>query len=387
MNLMLPIIDRERLTCDFLELTTGSAESLNERRVADLLTQKLRSIGFSVSEDDAAQKLGGNTGNLYGFLKGTLPGLPLLFSAHMDTVRPGMNKHPVLHTDGTFTSDGTTVLGADDGAGLIEILEGIRCVHEAGLPHRDIEVLFPVAEEIYIQGSGVFDFSRIHAKEAYVLDMSGNVGSAAVRAPSLISFQVTVKGKASHAGFAPENGIHAIVAAAQAIACLPQGRIDGETTCNIGTITGGTAKNIVPEQCVCTGEVRSFSHAKALRCIEEIRQAFSGAAASHGAAFDMQTKEILRSYSISENETVVRRFQRACKTLGLAGNLRSTFGGSDNHNFLKAGIHGIVLSCGMQRVHSTEEFISVSELMQGAALVAEMIAIHADGLCESDNTV
>ena len=371
--MMLLTINKDRLTADFLSLTTGSAESLNERRAADLLIDKLQSIGFSVSEDDAGQKLGGNTGNLYGFLKGTIPGLPLLLSAHMDTVRPGVNKHPVLHEDETFTSDGTTVLGADDASGLVEILEGIRSVREAGLPHRDIEILFPVAEEIYIQGSGVFDFSRIHAKEAYVLDMSGEVGSAAVRAPSLISFQVTVKGKASHAGFAPENGVHAIAAAAQAIARLPQGRIDDETTCNIGTITGGTAKNIVPEQCVCTGEVRSFSHAQALRQIEKIRQAFSDAAGAFGASFAMKTKEILRSYSVSGEEAVVRRFQRACKELGLAGNLRSTFGGSDNHNFLKAGIRGIVLSCGMQRVHSTEECVSAGELMKGAALVAALI--------------
>ena len=371
--MMLPTIDKERLTADFLSLTTGSAESLDERRVACLLTDILQSIGFSVSEDDAGQKLGGNTGNLYGFLKGTIPGLPLLFSAHMDTVRPGVNKHPVLHADGTFTSDGTTVLGADDAAGLTEILEGIRSVREAGLPHRDIEILFLVAEEIYIQGSSVFDFSRIRAKEAYVLDMSGEVGSAAVRAPSLISFQVSVKGKASHAGFAPENGIHAIAAAAKAIARLPQGRIDDETTCNIGTITGGIAKNIVPEQCVCTGEVRSVSHAQALRQIENIRQAFSDVVNAHGAAFDMETKEILRAYSLSGEEAVVKRFQRVCKTLGLAGNLRSTFGGSDNHNFLKAGIRGIVLSCGMQRVHSTEEGISVGELMKGAALVAALI--------------
>ncbi len=370
---MLPTIDKERLIADFLSLTTGSAESLDERRVADLLTEKLKMIGFSESEDDAGQKLGGNAGNLYGFLKGTIPGLPLLLSAHMDTVKPGENKHPVLHADGTITSDGTTVLGADDAAGIVEILEGIRSVREAGLPHRDIEILFPVAEEIYIQGSGVFDFSRIHAKEAYVLDMSEEVGSAAVRAPSLISFQVTVKGKASHAGFAPENGIHSIAAAAQAIARLQQGRIDDETTCNIGTITGGTAKNIVPEQCVCTGEIRSFSHEQALRQIENIRKSFSDAAGAFGAAFEMETKEILRAYSLSENEAVVKRFQRACKELGFAGDLRSTFGGSDDHNFLKAGIRGIVLSCGMQRVHSTEECISVGELMKGAALVAALI--------------
>ena len=370
---MHPEISEQRLTADFLELTASSSESLDERKSADLLTKKLQEIGFSVIEDDAGQKLGGNAGNLYGFLKGSLPGEPLLLSAHMDTVKPGKNKQTVLHDDGTFTSDGTTVLGADDAAGLAEILEAIRSVRKANIPHRDIEVLFPVAEEIGLLGSSVFDFSRIRAKEAYVLDMSGEVGSAAVRAPSLISFSITVTGMASHAGFAPENGIHAIAAAAAAIAQIPQGRVEDETTCNIGTITGGTAKNIVPEQCVCTGEVRSFSHENAVHWIGKIRDTFSDAVSQRGAAFTMKTKEHFHSYSVSENTPVVKRFQRACETLGLAGTLRSTFGGSDNHIFLKAGISGIVISCGMQRVHSTEEHITVYELMHGAALIAEMI--------------
>ena len=366
-------IHQERLLSDFLDLTTGSAESLDERRVAELLTEKLRDLGFSVTEDDAGQNLGGNAGNLYGVLKGTLAGPPLLLSAHMDTVKPGCHKKPVLHENGTITSDGTTVLGADDAAGLAEILEGIRSVREAGIPHRDIEILFPVAEEIFIQGSNVFDFSRIQAKEAYVLDMSGPVGSAAVRAPSMFSFRVTVKGRASHAGFAPENGINAIAVAAQAIAAIPQGHVDPETTCNIGTITGGSAKNIVPEQCICTGEVRGFSHEKVLHCIEEIRNAFANAVQPHGASFVMETQEILRSYCVPEDAPVVTRFQRVCASLGFAGELRSTLGGSDNHNFVKAGISGIVLSCGMQRVHSTDESITVQELVRGSALVAGLI--------------
>lgn len=370
---MRPEIHQERLTADFLEITTGSAESLDERHIADLLTEKLQYLGFSVIEDAAGQKLGGNAGNLYGFLKGTLPGPPLLLSAHMDTVKPGCHKKPVLHEDGIITSDGTTVLGADDAAGLAEILEGIRSVQETEIPHRDIEILFPVAEEIFIQGSNVFDFSRIKAKEAYVLDMSGAVGSAAVRAPSMFSFCVTVTGRASHAGFAPENGINAIAVAAQAIAGIPQGHVDAETTCNIGTITGGTAKNIVPEQCICTGEVRGFSHEKVLQCIEKIRRSFADAAKAYGALFEMETQEILRSYCVPEESPVIKRFQRVCSSLGFAGELRSTLGGSDNSNFLKAGISGIVLSCGMRRVHSTDEYITLQELVRGSELVAGLI--------------
>ncbi|MBQ8928359.1 MAG: M20/M25/M40 family metallo-hydrolase [Oscillospiraceae bacterium] len=370
---MTPSIRQDRLTSEFLALAAASRESLDERLSADLITEKLHALGFCVQEDDAGRALGGNAGNLYGTLSGTRPGPPLLFSAHMDTVAPGNGKHPLLHEDGTVTSDGTTVLGADDCAGLAEILEGIRSVREAGIAHRDIEVLFPVAEEIYIRGSGIFDYSRLRSKEAYVLDMSGAVGSAAVRAPSLISFRVTVTGRASHAGFAPENGIHAIRAAAEAIARIPQGRVDADTTSNIGTVSGGTAKNIVPEQCVCTGEVRSFSHKKALGRIEEIRARFREAAAQYGAAVQMETQEILRSYEVPQEAAVVRRFRDVCGRLGLPGTLRSTFGGSDNHNFLKAGISGIVLSCGMERVHSTQEHISVQELVRGAALVAGLI--------------
>ncbi|MBQ8922232.1 MAG: M20/M25/M40 family metallo-hydrolase [Oscillospiraceae bacterium] len=371
---MTPAIHPERLSADFLALAAASSESLNERCIADLLTEKLHELGFSVYEDNAGALLGGNAGNLYGYLAGALSGAPLLLSAHMDTVRPGHNKRPILHEDGTFTSDRTTVLGADDCAGIAEILEGIRSVQESGIPHRSIEVLFPVAEEIYIQGSGVFDFRRIQAKEAYVLDMSGPVGSAAVRAPSLISFRVTVTGRASHAGFAPENGIHAIKAAAIAIAKLPQGQIDPETTANIGTITGGAEKNIVPEQCICTGEVRSFSHARALQHIDEIRQAFSEAASACGAVSEMETREILRAYDVPAEAPVVQRFVRVCKQMGLPAELRRTFGGSDNHNFLKAGISGIVLSCGMNRVHSTDESVTLPELEQGASLVAGLIA-------------
>ena len=370
---MLTTISAEHLTTAFLALTTGSAESLDERRNADTLTQMLRDLGFTVFEDDAGAKLGGNAGNLYGCLAGTLPGPPLLFSAHMDTVAPGRDKRPVLHDDGRLTSDGTTVLGADDAAGLCEILEGIRAVRAAGLPHRSIEVLLPVAEEIYIRGSALFDFSRIRAQEAYVLDMSGGVGSAAVQAPSMVAFRVTVTGRASHAGSTPENGIHAIAAAAAAIAQIPQGQIDPETTCNIGTITGGTARNIVPETCVCTGEIRSFSHDRAWEVADRVRAVFEAAAAGYGAQAAVETEEILRAYRVPPDSPIVQRFQRACRTLGLPGTLRTTLGGSDCHNILKAGIGGIVLSCGMYRVHSTEEHTSVHDLVQGAALVAELI--------------
>ena len=188
----------------------------------------------------------GTAGNVYGYLKGTLPGDPILFSAHMDTVRPGIGKKMFLNeATGKIESGKDTILGADDVTGLVEILEAVRHLQEEKIPYRDIEVIFPIAEELYIKGTDAFDFSQVKAKEAYVLDMGGAPGAAALRAPSLISFTVNMHGKASHAGFAPEQGIHAIRAVSLAISRIEQGQVDEDSTLNIGKISGGEGTNIM----------------------------------------------------------------------------------------------------------------------------------------------
>ena len=363
----------EEIIKEFLELTSIGSESFQERAMADMLTRKLKDLGFDVYEDDAGRKYGSETGNIYGYLPGTTDGEPLLFSAHMDTVRPGIGKKPSLHPDGTITSDGTTVLGADDAAGLAEILTALCRIILSGDPHRPVEVLFPIAEEVYIKGSSAFDYSRIRSKQAYVLDMSGDVGSAAVKAPSLIKFRVTVTGKAAHAGFSPALGINALEVMCKAVASLKQGQVDDETTFNIGKLSGGTALNIVPEKAECIGETRSFSHKKVLRQIELMTAAFNEEANAAGASVSIETETILEAYELSENEPVISRFRNACANLGLKGELRYTLGGSDNHNFIKNGIRGVVISCGMYNVHSTREYIKAEELIRGAELVAELI--------------
>lgn len=367
------MIEEERIRREFAELVSIDAPSFAERRMADRVKELLLSLGFEVYEDQAGAHYGSDTGNVYGFLKGTLPGEPILLSAHLDTVQPALGKKAVFHEDGTITSAGDTVLGSDDVAGIVEILEGIRHLQEEKLPHRDVEVLFPIAEEAYIKGTEVFDFQRIRAKEAYVLDLSGEPGAAALRAPSLISFQITVRGKASHAGFAPEAGIHAIKVMADAVGKLCLGRVDDETTLNIGTISGGTATNIVPDTCICKGEIRSYSHRKALAQAEILREVFGAAAKEAGADFELESTVDLVAYETKKEEPVVERFEKACKALGIPGTLTSTFGGSDNNNFARNGIHGIVLSCGMHECHSVREYTTVQELKQGAALVAQLL--------------
>ena len=363
----------ERIYNEFTELTAIDSVSFCERQMADCLTGKLRALGFEVREDDAGRRYNGSAGNLYAFLKGQLPGPPLLLSAHMDTVRPGEGKRAVLKENGRIESAGETVLGADDVCGIVEILEGVRCVREAGLMHRDIEVLFSIGEEMHLCGTAVFDFSQVKAKEAYVLDMSGEVGSAALKAPTLATFQITVIGKAAHAGFEPERGIHAIRVMSEIICRLRMGHLDEETVMNVGQIEGGGTTNIVPESCVCRGEVRSFDHEKALRTLEDIRRTAQETAKEAGARALTDTEVRMETCRIAESEPVVRGFAEACAKLGIPCELRSTFGGSDNNHFVKNGIRGIVLSCGMYQVHSQAEYTCLDDMVRGAGLVAELI--------------
>lgn len=367
-------INEARIRAEFDELARIDSESFGEREMADRLKEKLAELGIQAKEDDTAEKIGGNAGNLFGTLKGGLPGTPILLSGHMDTVAPGIGKKPVFHEDGTITSDGTTVLGADDLTGVIAILEGIRAVQEAEIPHRDIEILFAAAEEPFTRGSSEFDFSQMKAKESYVLDVTGPVGTAILQAPTILSFEAAVKGRAAHAGFEPEKGIHAIQTAARAIAALKLGHVDEETTLNVGLISGGSVVNAVPELCTCRGEIRSYSHEKALALMDQLTRTFEKAAEEVGAAVEVTPDIRLIAYDIPKDAPVVTHFKEACEKLGLAGTLTETFGGSDNNNFVLHGIQGIVLSSGMYEAHSVKEYTYVQDMISGAELVAELLA-------------
>ena len=240
------MINKERMTEDFCRMVSIDSPSYGEREITDLLKDKLRDLGFEVREDRAAEVLGGSAGNIYAWLDGEKDAEPILFCSHTDTVEPSRGKKAIVHEDGTISSAGDTVLGGDDLCGVVEILEGIRHLEEEKIPHRPVEVLFTAAEEAFAKGAGAFDYEKmgLRSKEAYILDLSGPAGSAAISAPTLIGWEARIKGKASHAGFSPEKGIDAIMAAARAIEALSSGRIGDDTTMNIGTIKGGEADNI-----------------------------------------------------------------------------------------------------------------------------------------------
>lgn len=396
------LINRERLLQEFKNLVAIDSESYQERAIADYLIKRLKELGLNPVEDEAGELLREKSGIQDGEVAGNifarlLPlneeeknlGSAILFSSHMDTVAPGKNKKVVVHEDGRITSDGSTVLGADDLAGIAAILEMLWVIKENNLEHPEIEVLFPVAEEPYAQGSRVFDYSQLHSKEAYVLDLSGKVGAAAVAAPSMISFKVTVKGLSAHAGFAPENGIHAIKIAAKAISEIPNGHVEDDTTLNFGLISGGTARNIIPDEVVIQGEIRSMDHQKALGWIEKIRVVFENAANEYYEEFQKNSKvhetikefvsvdyiEEFKAYRIGENENVRLRFQKSCEELDIPYKFIDTFGGSDNNHFTANGIRGIVTACAMNNVHTKQEYTTVEELVNSALLTLRIATI------------
>lgn len=362
------MINKTRLTEEFIRLTAFDSESGEEAAMRSYLEEALGEIGIDSETDEA--------GNLFSRLPGTLAGDTLLFSAHMDTVCPGKGKKAVIHPDGKISSDGTTILGADDACGIASILEALRVIRENDLPHPEIELLFTVGEEKYGAGSSRVDYSRLGAKTAYVLDLSGKVGTAAIAAPTLLSLDITVKGRAAHAGIAPEEGVNALSIAAGALAQLKTGRTSPDTTVNFGTIEGGDGKNVVPAQIHITGEVRSMRHETALNAAADIEKTFQREAEKLGGSAEVSFKEEIRAYRISEDEPVIRRLRAAMTSLGMGEpRLIETFGGSDNNLFVKNGIRGVALAAAMELIHSTEEYTEISELAKSAELTLKLMTL------------
>lgn len=367
------MIATDRLISLFGKLISFDSPSFGERQIGDFVTRQLLGLGIPVWEDEAGEAIGGECGDLHAYLEGDVDLPPLLFCAHLDTVEPSSGKQMRIRGDGVITSAGETILGADDCAGIAAILEALTSLIESGSPHRPIELLFTVAEEPYCRGAQALDPSRIRSKEAYVFDLSGPVGDAADRAPTILSFTAVFTGRSAHAGFAPEKGIHAIRAAAHAVTSIPCGRIDEDTTLNLGTIHGGVADNIVPDRCTLTGEIRSYSDPKAMGLLDDVKRTIQKAAQDHGATAQVRHTVNVTAYRTDPGSAVIRRFRSACQSLGLPGRLRPTFGGSDNNCLAQYGIQGIVVANAMNDCHSTSEYTTVAELERAAELALTLM--------------
>ncbi len=366
-------INQNRLIHTFTKLVSIDSPSRRERRMADFLSAELRKIGFAVFEDDAGRKLGGDSGNLYAKWTAERRLPPLLFCAHMDTVRPAVGKQAVVDPCGTVRSAGDTVLGADDLSAVASILEALRTVYESGARHRNIELLLTVSEETYCAGSAVFDFSNIAAKEAYVLDYEGAMGQAVIAGPTIFRFKAEIAGKAAHAGFAPEQGVDAVAAAARAVSRIKTGRVTSALTLNIGRIDGGLLTNIVPDHCTVEGEIRSSSHAAALAQAERVRKEFQTACDALHARLIFSNDCLMQAYEISEDSPVLQRYFAVCRKRGYQTESVRTFGGSDNNILAANGIDGVVIASAMHACHSCAEHTSIRELTQLSEIVLDLM--------------
>lgn len=344
----------------FVALASLNTPPRREAAVADYLLARLRDLGIAAHVDDSAARSGSDTGNIIARLPGTAAGPTVLLCCHMDTVSPTPGLVPVI-ADGIIRSNGETVLGADDKAGIAVILAVLAELKADGGPHGGIEVVFTVQEEAGLFGAKHLQ-EPLTADFGYVLDGDGDVGTIINQAPAKVDIDFTLEGRAAHAGICPELGANAIVAAANAIAGYRFGRIDGQTTSNVGVISGGQARNIVADRAEVAVEVRSTDPAK-LACQEAlVMEAFTRAAAAAGVKLTVQREVPFESFTIAEEHPAVANALRVAAAMGVESRLRASGGGMDANVFNSRGLPCVGLGIGMEEPHSPLERISVAQL-------------------------
>ena len=379
------MINSQRLAETFMSLAAIDSVSRQEARISEEIRTLMVPLAAEIFVDAAGAAVGGDTGNLIIKISGNRKVPPLLLSAHMDTVQPGIGVKPRFK-DGVFTSDGTTVLGADDKSAIAVIIETVRILQENNLPHGPLEIVITICEEIGLLGAKHLDFDLISAKDGYALD-TADTESIVTRAPGANRFEVLVHGKDAHAGADPENGINAIHLASQAVAGLTLGRIDPETTCNVGTMEAAGATNIVPNRARLTGEVRSHDERKLADVTQGISDAFKTVAKNfprENAFGDLPRVEIhvendFHRTHIPDDHPVVVMAQKAATRLGRSMATRKTGGGSDANVFFERGIITGVIGTGMRDIHTVRESIALSDMEKTVALLLEIVAVHAEG--------
>lgn len=367
----------DRLFQIFTDLVKIDSESGFESSVRDYIHGFCASLNFAVHEDDAGKATGGECGNLVVRVPAGAfsPLPPIMLCAHMDTVAPGRSVVPFDAGD-RFVSLGDTVLGADCKAALAAILCAVERLVAAGGAYRALELVLTVQEEPGLIGAKNLDTSLLDSEWGVVLDGSGPVGGIVVDAPGQDRFKFVVRGKAAHAGVEPEKGRSAISCAAHAIAGLPQGRIDDETTLNVGLITGGRGVNIVPELAVVEGEARSRDPDKLDRVVRTVLEGFETAARKHGCGLEPEVERTFEQFRIEPGSAPVRLLADSLKESGFEPYLCSSGGGSDANVLNRRGIETVVMNIGLVDAHSSDEYIMKADLA-GIARTVEILARRA----------
>ncbi len=374
------MVNRDRIITEFMRQAAISSPSFKEGAMAHYLEERFTALGAEVVYDQAGQKTGGEVGNLIARFSGEKEGEPLMLSVHMDTVGPCDNIEPVL-IDGIISSSGATILGADDKAGVAEVIEALELVRELEIKHVPLEVVVTIAEEVGLVGAKNLDYSLIRSRRGFAFDTPG-VDFMVRQAPGANRMQIEITGLAAHAGVAPEKGVSAIQVAAKAISLMRLGRIDTETTANIGTIEGGVATNIIAESVHLKGEARSHDPEKLAAQTEHMLACFEQAAEelttiidnkSFRAKVDVKVHSDFPSMHVPEDAAICQLACAAASSLGREMRDRLGGGGSDANIFNGYDIEMVIIGTGMQNVHSTTEAVAVEDMVQVAEFIVEVI--------------
>jgi len=367
---------KEDIVEKFKRYVQVNSESGDEKEFADLLIKELKTLGLKVIQDRLTLVHHSNTSNIIATLEGNGEE-SILLCAHMDTVKPGIDIEP-YEKDGKIYSKGDTILGADDKAGIAIIMSTLEKIIENKIPHRTIEVVFTVHEEGSLYGSKALDYSLIQSEKGLVLDSSGKVGGIVIKAPAKEKISAEVIGKSSHAGIAPEKGINAIAVASEAISKMRLSNVDRETTANIGTMNGGAATNVVPDNVNVTGEVRSFKDKNRGKQIDHMRECIDDSIIKHKAEGKVTTELLYRSYEIPEEDGFVQEIIKAGESANIEMFTRDSKGGSDANVFNGHGIKTVNLVIGTQNAHTMDEYIAIESLIDCSKIIYNLLTLKKE---------
>jgi len=368
------MINKKRLLETFIDLLRIKSPSKNEKEIVDYVSKKLKNLGLEVIIDRCGEKFGSNAGNIVALYKTKNPSgsSPIFLAAHLDTVSINGDIIPVIRNGKIFNKNKECILGGDDKIAVASIIEALKVIKEKNIPTGNVYVVFTISEEIGVFGSKCLNMDLIKAKYGFAFDSDGDVGAIINKAPYQNSIFAYFKGKPSHAGIEPEKGIDSIKAAAVAISCMKTGRIDKETTCNVGKVEGGVARNIVAENTKLEMEVRSLKLSKLKKFTDKMIDDLKKGAKKIGAGLDYKIVREYNGFEIAENEIPVQIAKTSIKRLKIKPKIMSSGGGSDINIFNSKGKISINLSNGMENIHTNKEFVKVAQLMKLAQLVLEI---------------
>ena len=364
--------NKERLVKTFIDLVSISSPAGKERACADYIIKYLDNLGISWIEDNAGATINGDTGNIIVQLDSSLE-KHILFSAHMDTVGPCEKITPIIE-NGVIKTDGTSVLGGDDKAGVATILEVLHCIKTENIPHPKMTIIFSIAEEIGLKGAKAIDSSLLKGiNYGIVLDGSGEIGTAYNSAPYSAKGEIVVKGKSAHSGMNPQDGIHALVVASHAINNLTIGRVTKTSSCNIGKVSGGLANNIIMPELNLSFEARALEEVELDLILKEIDNQFKISCENYGAQYTNTLVKGTPGFRIDPSSPVMQLFEKSTKVIGLPFAFCDGLGGSDANIYNKYGIPTLNISVGMEAIHSTEEYILIDNLEKAAKLLLSIL--------------